>query len=123
MSNLEILYKMAIESVKLIALPYHEQKKCFEEFVDAPFEVLDVYHNTMVQLPKLVEEGKFSNCVLANLLRINNLIVFTSSNPMLKDLDEEQFSKSVEWNRIRELAKETLQLMGEKVERPNLKYI
>lgn len=111
------------ESVKLLALPYVVQKDFFEDFVDAPFEVLDTFHNAFLHLPKLVEENMLTNLATANVLRLNNLISFTSSNLELKDLDEFQFSHANEWNIVRDLASETIKLLGDKVESPNPKYL
>ena len=97
--------------------------KCLPDFVDVPLEVLDDFDDALFFLPDLIEEKKLDYAVIANILRLHRLILFASSRPELKDLDEDTFSTAVEWNNIREKSKEILVLMGEKVERPDLKYI
>lgn len=123
MENLELYDKKLVESLKLLALPYMQQKQCFENFVDVPFEVLDTFDNAFFLLPGLIEANKYTNVQIAAIIRLHNLINFTSSNLELKDLDEDQFSSNKEWNKIRELSKEILCLMGEVQEKPDLKYI
>jgi len=116
-------YNKVIESIKLLALPFEEQVKYFPEFVEVPFEVIDTFDNAVLQLPLLIELGNFENKCIASLLRLQNLINFTSSNPKFKDLDDEQFRISDEWNKVREMARDTLQIMGERIEKPDTNYI
>lgn len=101
-------YTKLEESVKLLSLPFSEQKKRFPEFVDIPFEILDSFENQFMVLPDLVESGCLSHQGIANLIRLHNLIGFTSSNQVLKDLDEQQFEFAPEWQKVRKLAGETM---------------
>lgn len=119
----KIKYNKVIESIKLLALPFEEQVKYFPEFVEVPFEVIDTFDNAVLQLPLLIELGNFENKAIASILRLQNLINFTSSNPKYKDLDDEQFRMSDEWNKIREMARNTLQTMGKPIEKPDRSYI
>ncbi len=114
MENLDLYYNRLIDSLKLLALPYNEQKKKFESFVDTPFEIIDVFDNNFKQLPKLIEKDVLSNIQIAEIIRLNNLIDFTLTNPKFKDLEEEQFANAPEWNNIRLFAKEILQLFIKK---------
>ncbi len=107
-------YKSIIESLRTLSLPFDEQVKCFPAFVDVPFEVLDDFDNAIILSPKVIESGKLDYHVIADLIRLHNLIEFTARNPAFKDLEEKQFSEADEWNRVRKLAKELLLLMGEK---------
>ena len=121
--NTELYYKKITESLRLLSLPFEEQIKCFPNFVEVPFEVLDTFNKAFLLSPTLIELGKFNNSIIANLLRLHNLINLTLNNPNFKDLEDEQFSKSSEWNKVRELSKEILQLMGEAFKNPDPKYI
>ena len=123
MENLEYYNNKLIASLKLLSLPYSEQEEYFEDFVDKPFEVIDTFDNAILHLPKLVEIGKFSNQSIASLLRLQNLINFTSSSPKFKDLDYEQFKIADEWNKVREMARDTLRLIREPIEKPDTNYI
>lgn len=123
MENLNLYKKELFESLKLMAMPFSVQKKCFEDFVDTPFEVLDAFDNAFLQLPKLIEDGRFSNLEIASILRLYNMINITARIPELKDLDENQFDTHVSWNIIREQAKELLILLGEPVDFPDKNYL
>jgi hypothetical protein len=116
-------YKKIIESLKLLSLPFEEQKKCLPEFVDVPFEIIDTFDNSILLMPNLIELGTIENKVIANLLRLQNLINFTLSNPKFKDLEDDEFRMADEWNKVREMARDTLQIMGEPIEKPNSNYI
>lgn len=123
MRDTDRYYKKVIESVKLLALPYEQQKTYFPEFSDIPFEILDTYDKAFSLLPSLVEEDRFSNAGIAGLLRLHILIDLTAGIPDLADLGETQFRDRPEWNKIRVLAKETLGLIGEPLEKPDPDYI
>lgn len=115
--------KKLTESLKLLSLTFEEQSQCFQDFVDVPFEVIDDYGNAFLLLPPLIEADFFNYATIANLVRLHNLINFTANRPEFKDLEEDQFANSEEWNIVRRLSRETLQLMGEPIEKPDLKYI
>jgi hypothetical protein len=121
--NINRQYKKITESLRLISLPFEDQVQCFPKFVEVPFEVIDTFENAFLLLPSLIESEIINYKIIANLLRLYNLVNITSSNPKFSDLDDEQFSKSDEWNRVRELSKKTLQLMGEPIQKPDLDFI
>lgn len=115
--------KWMIESLKLFALTYENQVKCFPDFVDVPFEVVDAFDKAFLLLPQVIEEEDLNYRTIANLLRINNNINLIINKPEFKDLDETQFASSEEWDKIRRMAKDTLHLMGEVPENPDLNFI
>src|SRR5688500_8460327 len=113
MEELDMHYKKVIESLKLMSLPYEEQKLYFPDFVEIPFEVLDTFDNAFLLMPKLIENGLFSNKGIAWVLRLHNTINLLASNPNFKDLEEGQFRDNEEWDKIREFSKEVLRQLGE----------
>jgi hypothetical protein len=119
----KIQYIKVIESVKLLALPFEEQLNYFPEFVEVPFEVIDTFDNALLQLPLLIESGYFEKRCIASLLRLQNLINFTSSQTQFKDLEVEQFKMAEEWNKVRQAAKETLRILEVPLEKPDAYYI
>ena len=123
MNDVTNWYRKVVEALKLLSLPYEDQKKYFENFVDIPFEVIDTFDNSFLLLPQLIEGDKFSLLAVASLIRLHNMINFATKNPHLKDLSEDQFSSAQEWNQIRELSKQTLLLIGESIEKPDSNYI
>ena len=118
-----IQLKKIVASLKLLSLPYEEQVKYFPDFVDVPFEVLDTFYNAFLLLPQQIEDGEFNYAVIANLLRLNNMINAISCNSDLQNLEEEQFNSSIEWKKVREFAKEVLCVMNEPIEKPEKDFI
>jgi hypothetical protein len=123
MSYLDINYKKISESIKLLTLPCKEQKNYFPEFVDYSFEIVDSYHNAFLLLPELIENNYFSYLSIASLIRLNNFIDFAISNSAFYELDEEQLEKNDQWLNIQRLARESLERMGEPLEKPDKSYI
>ena len=123
MKDIDRYYKKVIESVKLLALPYEQQKLFFPAFVDAPFEVLDTFGHAFLLLPQLVEDNRFSNAGIGSLLRLWNMIELTARTPELKDLEEDQFSTHESWEKVRGLARDALIRIGEPLEKPDPHYI
>ncbi len=113
----ENAYKLLIESLKLLALSYEEQKKNLPEFTDVPEDVVSSFENSFLLLPKLVEKGMFSNYSLASLLRVYNLMQWCIRNVDLNDFSNE------EWDKVRNLSRETLKLIGEPIEKPDIDYV
>jgi hypothetical protein len=74
-------------------------------------------------LPSLIENYEINKMALVSIIRLHNRINFIGSKPDYKELNEEQFIESSEWNLIRELAKETLLLLKEPIEKPDRNYI
>lgn len=117
MMKQENTYKMLIESLKLLALSYEEQKKSLPDFADVPEDVVSSFENSFLLLPNLIEKDMFSNSGLASLLRVYNSIQWCVRNVDLDDFANE------EWNKVRNLSKETLKLMGEPIEKPDMDYV
>ncbi|WP_288438503.1 hypothetical protein [uncultured Chryseobacterium sp.] len=110
-------YKKIIESLKLLASSLEEQEKYLPDFADIPDDVTSSFENAFLLLPSLVENNKFSNASIASILRLNNKVQWC-----LRNIDLDDFSNS-EWNKVREMAKNTLQIMGESFGKPDLNYI
>ncbi len=116
-------YKKIVESLKLLSLPFNEQKKYFPVFVDVPFEILDTFDKAFLLLPKVIEARKVKYDAIANLLRLHHLINSVVNNSDFQHMMEEQINEYKEWIKIRELAKEILQIMKEMLDFPNIEYI
>jgi len=114
---MEQQYKMVTESLKLLASSLEEQEKYLPDFADVPDDVTSSFENAFLILPTLIENNKFSNNSIASILRLYNKMQWC-----LRNLELDDFS-NVEWNKVREMARETLQLMGEPIEKPDGNYI
>lgn len=120
---MERYYKKITESLKLLSLNFNEQRKYFPDFVDIPFEILDTFENAFILLPQLLESNKIACNVIPNLLRLHSLINLELNNPEFEKLEGEKLCNSEDWNRIRDISKETIELMGELLEKPDSDYI
>lgn len=120
---MEVTYKKLIESLKLLSMPYDEQKTYFPSFVDLPFELSDTYHNAFLLLPQLIEGYMFSYKTIANLLRLENMLNSLNNNLLFKELEDETFLENKEWNLIRIFSREILLTQGESCEKPDSNYI
>lgn len=115
--ELEVQYKIVIESLKLLSASYEEQRKSLPEFADVPDDVTSSFENAFLLLPQLIEEGRFSNEGIASLLR-----VFNKMEWCLRNIELDDFSNS-EWNKLRELSKQTLILLDEDNNMTDLDYV
>jgi hypothetical protein len=110
-------YRIVTESLKLLASSLEEQERYLPEFIDIPDDVISSFENAFLLLPALIENNKFSNNSIASLLRLYNKMQWC-----LRNLELDDFS-NVEWNSVRKMARNTLQIMGELMGKPDIKYI
>lgn len=110
-------YKRVVESLKLLSASEKQQEEYLPEFADIPDDVTSSFENAFLLLPQLIDSNKFSNSSIASLLRLHNKLQWC-----LRNIDLDDFSNE-EWNNVRVLAKETLQIIGESFEKPDPKYI
>jgi hypothetical protein len=103
--------------LKLLASTLEEQKSYLPDFADIPDDVTSSFENAFILLPELVESNKLTNESIASILRLNNKFQWC-----LRNLDLDDFS-NVEWNNVREMARDTLQIMGESLGMPDTNYI
>ena len=115
--ELEQHYKMLTESLKLLASSLEEQEKYLPDFADVPDDVTSCFENTFLLLPALIENNKFSYNSIAPILRLYNKMQWC-----LRNVDLYDFSNA-EWNKVREMARDTLQIMGEPLGNPEPGYI
>lgn len=114
---MELQYKKVTESLKLLASSLEEQESYLPEFADVPDDVTSSFENAFLLLPTLVESNKLTNDSIASILRLNNKVQWC-----LRNLDLDDFSNA-EWNKVREMARDTLRLMGEPLGKPDTNYI
>jgi hypothetical protein len=115
--NTENHYKRVVETLKLLAAPYDQQQKYLPEFVYVPSDITTSFEDVFLLLPSLIEENAFSNISIASLLR-----TYIKMQWCLANLNLDDFSDG-EWNKVRELSKETLLQLGESLGDPDLKYV
>jgi hypothetical protein len=114
---MELQYKKVTESLKLLASSLEEQENYLPDFADVPDDVTSSFENAFLLLPKLVECNKLTNDSIASILRLNNKVQWC-----LRNIDLDDFSNA-EWNKVREMARETLRLMGEPLGKPDTNYV
>ena len=121
--DIQRYYQKIVESLKLLSLPFDEQIQFFPEYVDVPFEIFDTFEKSFMLLPQVLESDKITYQAVPNLLRLHNFINMELRNPDFDILEAEKLCNSREWNIIRELSKEILELMNEPLSKPNPTYI
>ena len=110
-------YKTVINSLKLLSLSLNEQEAYLPEFADVPDDVLSSFENAFLLLPPLIEDNNFSNNSIASILRLHNKIQWC-----MRNVDLDDFS-NVEWNNIRQMAKEVLGTLDISLDKPDLDSI
>jgi hypothetical protein len=114
---MELQYKKVTESLKLLASSLEEQESYLPDFADVPDDVTSSFENAFLLLPTLVESKQLTNDSIASILHLNNKFQWC-----LRNIDLDDFSNA-EWNKVREMARDTLQVMGESLEKPDKNYI
>ena len=110
-------YRIVIESLKLLASSLEEQESYLPDFADVPDDVISSFENAFLLLPVLVERNELTKESIVSILRLNNKVQWC-----LRNLDLDDFSNT-EWNNIREMAKDTLQVIGEPAGKPDINHI
>lgn len=113
MTEIERYYNALIDSILVLSLSYEDQKKSFPDFVDLPFEVIDDFDKTFNLLPELIENNKLSLKAIADIIRLKNNLEFTLSKPIFLELDDIKFKEHEDWNRIRDLSRNVLNIIRE----------
>ncbi|QJB35679.1 hypothetical protein HF329_32025 [Chitinophaga oryzae] len=114
-------YNALINSLRLLVLPFDEQKSCLPSFADVKDEVLNIFFEAFLRIPPIVEKGIIPYNAIASILRLNNEITLIELDESLKSLAA--FIDSKEWNHIRKLADIALTELGEKNTPPDLEFI
>lgn len=96
-------YKSLVESLKLLACSYDEQKSSLPDFVDVQDDVLNTFYESFLLLPPLIEGSYISMRAIAAIIRLNNWIILTEQDQSLMNLAA--FKESPEWNKARALAR------------------
>ncbi|PYF69368.1 hypothetical protein [Pedobacter nutrimenti] len=110
-------YIKVVESLRLLSSSYEDQKKYLPDFADVPDDVTSSFENAFILIPSLIEKGEFSYKAIASIIRVYNKMEWC-----LRNVDLDDFS-NMEWNKLRELSKETLSVLDEPIQQPNMKYI
>ncbi|MFY0256511.1 hypothetical protein ACDQ55_21465 [Chitinophaga sp. 30R24] len=114
-------YKSLIESLKLLACSYDEQKLLLPNFVDVQDEVLNTFYESFLLLPVLIESNYMSMRAIAAIVRLNNWITLTEQDGASMNLIS--FKEGSEWNKVRALAKKALDELNEGLTLPDLSSI
>ena len=99
-------YNILVESLKLLAASFEEQRNLLSDFADITDDVISSFENAFLLLPEIIESGKLDNISISYILRTFNWMSWSIRNA---DLDD--FS-SKEWDKVRNLAREALVKMN-----------
>lgn len=111
-------YRSLIESLKLLACSFDDQKLILPSFVDVQDEVLNTFFESFLLLPVLIESNCMSMKAIAAILRLNNGITLTEQDKTLMNLTS--FKEDSEWAEVRRLAQKALDELDEGLSLPDL---
>ena len=110
-------YSLLVNSLKLLGLPYEDQRKILPDFVsNIQDDVVSEFENAFMLLPQLMEQNKVSFEAVKSILNCYILMGMNISNP---ELPERAFERHESWERIRKSAKQALDEMNEELTYPN----
>lgn len=95
-------YNYIINSLKLMSLPYDRQILYFPDFADIPDEIVSNFETAFLYLPEVIEEGYFSNVIIASIIRTYNKFSWCLRNIGIENLE------SKEWDEVRYMANKIL---------------
>ncbi len=110
-------YKLLVDSLKLLGLSYNEQKSFLPDFVgdNIQDDVVSEFDNAFRLLPQLMDDNKLSYLAVNKIL---SCFIAMDMNISNTDLTDESFKSGESWERVRELAREALEEMGESLVAP-----
>lgn len=110
-------YKLLVDSLKLLGLSYKEQKSFLPDFVgdNIQDDVVSEFDNAFMLLPQLMDDNKLSYLAVNKILSCFIAMEMNISNT---DLTDESFKSGEPWERVRELARDALEEMGESLAPP-----
>jgi len=104
-------YSLLVNSLKLLGLPYEDQRNILPDFVDnIQDDIVSEFDNAFMLLPQLMEQNKVSYEAVKLILSCYILMKINVSN---SELSERAFENHESWERIRNLAKQALDEMKE----------
>jgi hypothetical protein len=105
-------YKLLVDSLRLIGLSYKNQKDFLPDFVgdNVQDDVVSEFDNAFKLVPRLMDANKLSYLAVNKILSCFILMDVNVSNP---DITAEDFKYDESWERVRKLAREALEAMGE----------
>lgn len=114
-------YKSIIQSLRLLACSFEEQKMSLPSFVDIQDEVLNNFYESFLLMPVLIENNYIPMMAIATIVRLNNLITITEQDEASMNLTS--FKDGFEWSKVRALAKKALEELNEELTLPDLRSI
>jgi hypothetical protein len=119
--NIKFQYKSLVESLKLLASSYDDQKNYLPDFVDVKDEVIATFGDAFLLVPQLVEQDFLSKNAIASVVRCFNWMELATRDENISDL--ESFKNHENWQKVRELAAKALDDMNEEKGKPDLSHI
>ena len=116
------LFERLIQSIQLLAADYKTQISSLPKFVHIPDELALIYHDCFLLADQIAEEGWIDNRQLAKLKELDDVL------ECMSEKDDQLWTtyalrNSSEWENIRLLAGELLELFNVKKQRPDLTWI
>lgn len=113
--------EMLIQSLQLLAAPYEQQIKAFPHFVDVPDEIALTFDDVYTFADALVRESLLTSEQKDAVEQLNTYLDQLSDKKDQWTLSALQTSS--QWNRVRDMASNTLALIHVPKKAPNLFWI
>ena len=119
--DLKFQYKSLVEGLRLLASSYEDQQGYLPTFAIVQDEVIAVFGDAFLLLPQLIEADLLSKEAIASIIRCFNLMDMAVRNESTSGA--ESFRHHETWQKVRSLANQALNKMGEARGKPDLSHI
>ncbi len=109
-------YKILVDALKLMGLPFDEQKRFLPKYADIKDDVVSVFINAFYIMPQLMDRQEISYSAANKILHC--YVQMDLSLSIEERATDSAFANHEAWEQIRELARESLKEMGEPIETP-----
>lgn len=117
--NVDHQYRLLVESLRLLSASYSKQKAYLPDFVTVQDEIVSIFDNAFLIVPRLLEEDIISKRAAASVIRCYNFMNLAVRN----QLEVCDFENSELWAKTRQFATTTLIILGEGQQDPDLNLI
>lgn len=119
--EVEVQYESLVESLKLLASAYENQRSYLPDYVIVQDEVIALFEDAFLLLPQIIEAELVDRQSIASIIRCYNFMNLAIRNSKTSDL--EIFKSHENWQKVRNLAGQALIDMKEPNGEPNLSHI
>ena len=103
--EIENQYKSLVESLRILALPYEEQRSCLPNYVIVQDEVIAMFDDAFLLLPQIIDAEFLDKKSIASIIRCFNWMNIMTRN---NEIDVDFLKNNDGWQKVRYLATQAL---------------